>query len=69
MSSTNRFRVKPNGGGGACLVCDAFLDNGPFQIIGAEVKGRLGQLGTQHHPIGLDVIDVVQHQPGRGDGL
>ena len=57
------------GGGGACLVGDTFFYDGPFQIISAEVKGRLGQLRPQHHPVGLDMINVVQDQPGRGDGF
>ncbi len=45
---------------------DFFLHDGAVQIVRAEGEGNLGQPFSQHHPIGFDVVEIVQHQPGHG---
>ncbi len=64
------------------LVADGLLGLGPghvgdhlfldraVHVVGAERgKRHLGQLGADHHPVGLDVQEVVEHQPADRDVL
>src|SRR3972149_1912188 len=45
------------------------LTDGPVQVISPEVEGDGCGLLADHHPVGLDVWDVVQNQPGGSDCL
>ena len=54
-------------GGRAGVVIDAFLHQRSVDIVGAEALRDLRDPGRHHHPIGLDVRDVVQHQARHRD--
>jgi pimeloyl-ACP methyl ester carboxylesterase len=53
----------------AGVVVDLLVNDGAVQVIGAEGQGHLGRLDAQHHPVRLDVREVVQHQPADGHRL
>ena len=40
----------------------ASLGNRTVEIVCAVVQGHLGQTLSQHYPVSLDVIKVVEHQ-------
>ena len=44
-----------------------FLDR-PVQVIHTEAERDLGGLDAHHDPVGLDVGDVVKHEPPDGVG-
>jgi hypothetical protein len=49
-------------------VPDLLLHHGAVQVVGPEEQRRLRLLHREHDPIGLEVRDVVQHEPGDRDG-
>ncbi len=51
------------------VVIDDLMDDGAIEVIRTEGQRGLGDFLTQHDPIRFDVIEVVEHQPGDGDGL
>src|ERR1035437_656125 len=49
------------------LNCVAFgqlaaFGDGAVEVIGAVVEGRLGEVFAEHHPVGFDVVKIVEHQ-------
>src|SRR4051794_31002672 len=40
----------------------AAVGDGAVEVVGAEVEGGLGRGFAEHHPVGLDVVEVVEHQ-------
>ncbi len=46
---------------------DALFDDGAINIVGAEAERDLRHARSHHHPIGLDVGDVVEHQARHRD--
>ena len=53
---------------GAGHVEDVFLDDGAVQVVRAVAQRHLRQLQPQAHPIGGDVIEVVEVDAADGDG-
>ena len=47
-------------GGTAGRMGDAFVEDRAVEIVGAEVEGDLGDLLTEHDPVGLEVGNVVE---------
>ncbi len=45
----------------------AAVGDGAVEVVGAEVEGGLGGGFAEHDPVGLDVVEVVEHQTGDGD--
>ena len=52
--------------GSTCIVKNGFLVDSAVHIVGAETQRHLRHRHGQHYPVGLDIPDVVQHQPGNG---
>ena len=52
---------------GPCIVIDLLFHHGAVDIVRTEPQRNLRNRGSQHHPIGFDVRNVVQHQPCDGD--
>src|SRR5512135_1548460 len=57
-------------------VCDsasrlrnALLDNCAVKVVDAETKRYLGDFFAEHDPIGFDVVEIIEHQPGYGQRL
>ena len=48
---------------------DALFHNGAVQIVGPETLRDLRDPRGHHHPVSLDVRNVVEHQPRDGDVL
>ena len=48
---------------------DVVPDDGAVEVVAAEVEGDLRQADALHDPEGFDVGDVVEHQPGDGEGF
>ena len=53
---------------GAGVVIDQFMPHGAVQVVGAVGERGLRRADAEHDPVGLDVIDVVEHQPADGHG-
>ena len=53
---------------GAGHVVDALLEDGAVEVVGAEAERDLRQPLAEHHPVGLDVVEVVEHQARHGVG-
>ena len=47
---------------------DVFLDDGPVQVVCAVAQRHLRQLHAQAHPVGRDVIEVVEVDAAHSDG-
>ena len=47
---------------------DVLLDDRPVQIVRAVAQRHLRQLHAQAHPVGGDVIEVVEVDAAHGDG-
>ncbi len=45
------------------------LDDGAVQVVGAKTQRDLRDAGREHHPVGLDVIEIVEQQARNRDGL
>src|SRR6185369_12713906 len=56
------------GGGSAGVVIDELVADGAVDVVGAVGEGRLRGANAKHDPVGLDVRDVVEHEPTDGDG-
>ena len=56
-------------GGGPSIVINLFFDNGAVKIVGAKTEGDLGHAGSQHDPIRLYVIEIIEQQARYSDGL
>ncbi len=52
----------------AVFIGDLVLVDGAVQIIRAVPLGKLRDLGRVHDPERLDMLEVVQHQAGDGNG-
>lgn len=49
--------------GCAGVVVDQFVPDRSVDIVGTIGECRLGCLDSEHDPVGLDVLDVVKHEP------
>lgn len=49
-------------------VVDAFLADGAVEVANAETLANLRQFHAEHGPIGLDVGEIVEHQPADRQG-
>ena len=47
---------------GSCHVVDGLLDHRAVDVIRAEGKSYLSELGRDHDPVGLEMWDVVENQ-------
>src|SRR5271163_4053280 len=57
------------GRGGAGVVINIFLDDGSIEIVRAETESDLRDALGEHDPVGLDVIEIVEHEARDGDGF
>src|SRR6188768_1190537 len=48
---------------------DLLAHDGALDVVGAEVERDGRERHPHHDPVGLDVRDVVEHQPGDGEHL
>ena len=53
----------------AGVVVNFFLDHRAIEIIRAKAKRDLRDARSEHDPISLDVVKIVEHQTRDGDGL
>jgi hypothetical protein len=51
------------------IVRDLVLDHRAVEVVGAEVERQLRHRQAVHDPEALDVVEVVEQQPGHGEGL
>src|SRR5579862_580416 len=56
-------------GFGAGVVIDFFLDDRAVQVVRAEAQGDLRDAWREHHPVGFDVVEVVEEQARNCDRL
>ena len=54
---------QPLGGLGTGVVIDQLVHHGPVEIVSPKTQGGLRGLFSQHDPVRLDVIEVVEHDP------
>src|SRR5262249_23981175 len=54
------------GGGASGIEIDLFVHHGAINVVRAERKGDLGRLDAEHHPVRLDVRDIVKHEATDG---
>ena len=40
----------------------AAVGDGAVEVVGTEMEGGLGGSFAEHDPVGLDVVEVVEHQ-------
>ena len=49
--------------GGAGIMVDEFVADRAVDVISAVGERRLGRADAEHDPVGLDVVEVVEHEP------
>src|SRR5881296_3666507 len=50
-----------------CLVIDLLAHHCPLHVVDAEMERGLRDEGSDHHPVRLDVVDIVEEQPADGE--
>ena len=50
------------------VVINFFFDDGAVNVVCAESQSDLRDARSQHHPIRLDVIEIIEQQARDGDG-
>src|SRR5713226_533750 len=51
----------------AGVVVNLFFHNGSVEVVRAEAQRNLRDARREHDPIRLDVLEIVEYQPRRGD--
>ena len=54
--------------GGTGVMENGFLMNGAVNIVRAKAQGQLCDRYGEHNPVGLDIAEIVEHEPGDGHG-
>ena len=57
------FHRQDLGRGCPGVVVDEFVANRAVEVVGPIGEGRLGCADPEHDPVGLHVIEVVEHEP------
>ena len=54
--------------GGTCQMHDGLFLDSSIDIVSTVLKSQFSKMVTDIHTVGLDVWNVVEHQPRYGDG-